>query len=135
MHGVDAVVELPGQYTGSQRPEPALHTRSVGFAPHVQVMESLRKPKAIVALGNDQREYKMLIKTGEDLRLDERVEALFGTMNDIFAGDAVCRRRRLRLQRYTVTQMSPTLGVLAWLPRSTTLKSLIGARHKVLICV
>jgi DNA-dependent protein kinase catalytic subunit len=149
----DAVVEIPGQYTGTMRPEvclctmylvlkidsklcifvfrqPALHVRIVGFQEQVSVMKSLRKPKAITALGDDQKEYKLLIKTGEDLRLDERVEDLFGTMNEIFGADPTCRRRRLRLQRYSVTPLTSTLGVLSWLPDSCTLDDLISDRNK-----
>ena len=129
-NGRSAAVELPGQYAGDRRPEPALHVTIAGFAPHVQVMSSLRKPKAITALGNDQKEYKMLVKTGEDLRLDQRVQDLFAIMNDVLAGDAVCRRRGLRLDTYAVTPMSSGLGVLAWLPHSTTLKSIVTARDE-----
>ena len=47
------------------------------------VMSSLRRPKRISILGNDQKEYKYLVKGGEDLRLDQRVEQLFAIMNQV----------------------------------------------------
>ena len=37
-------------------------------------MSSLRKPKRITIRGDDEREHMFLIKGGEDLRMDQRVE-------------------------------------------------------------
>ena len=37
-------------------------------------MSSLRKPKRITIRGDDEREYMFLIKGGEDLRVDQRIE-------------------------------------------------------------
>ena len=66
-------------------------------------MSSIRKPKAIKILGNDQREYKYLVKGGEDLRLDQRIQQLFDVMNQVFANDVTCRERKLQLKTYEVT--------------------------------
>ena len=66
-------------------------------------MSSIRKPKAITILGNDQREYKYLVKGGEDLRLDQRIQQLFDVMNQVFAHDVTCRERKLQLKTYEVT--------------------------------
>lgn len=121
------VVEIPGQYHGRSRPDPVLHVRIVSFAPNVSVMASLRRPKALTALGNDQKEYKMLVKSGEDLRLDQRVEQLFEAMNEVMGADPACRRRQLQLVTYQVTPMSTGLGVLSWIPNSVPLKGLVFA--------
>ena len=37
-------------------------------------MSSLRKPKRITIRGDDEREYMFLVKGGEDLRVDQRIE-------------------------------------------------------------
>ena len=37
-------------------------------------LQSLRVPKRITIRGDDEREYKFLVKGGEDLRLDQRIE-------------------------------------------------------------
>ena len=68
----------------------------------VMVMSSIRKPKVIKILGNDQREYKYLVKGGEDLRLDQRIQQLFDVMNQVLAQDATCRERKLHLKTYEV---------------------------------
>ena len=67
----------------------------------------MRKPKRIVIRGNDERDYMFLVKGGEDLRLDQRVEQLFGIMNDILGQDAACSQRGLRLVTYQVIPMTP----------------------------
>ena len=71
-------------------------------------MSSIRKPKAIKILGNDQREYKYLVKGGEDLRLDQRIQQLFDVMNQVFTHDVTCRERKLQLKTYEVT---PDTGI------------------------
>ena len=37
-------------------------------------MGSLRKPKRLTIRGNDERDHMFLVKAGEDLRLDQRIE-------------------------------------------------------------
>ena len=58
------------------------------------VLSSLRKPKRIKIRGNDEKEYAFLVKGGEDLRLDQRIEqvrlvdsfpTMMGTKVDIYA--------------------------------------------------
>ena len=71
------------------------------------MLSSLRKPKTIVIRGNDELEYTFLVKGGEDLRQDQRVEQLFEIMNDILGQDAACSQRGLRLVTYQVIPMTP----------------------------
>ena len=50
------------------------------FPPKVLVLGSIRKPKKITILGDNHAEYMFLVKGGEDLRLDQRIEqVLHGT--------------------------------------------------------
>ena len=37
-------------------------------------MSSLRKPKRLTIRGNDEKDHMFLVKAGEDLRLDQRIE-------------------------------------------------------------
>ena len=69
-------------------------------------MSSIRKPKRIAIRGNDELEYMYLVKGGEDLRQDQRVEELFGIMNDVFLQDATCRRRKFSVRTYQVIPMT-----------------------------
>jgi len=69
-------------------------------------MSSMRKPKSIVINGNDQREYPFLVKGGEDLRLDQRIEQLFVLMNEVFMKDPKCQQHNLQLRTYQVIPMT-----------------------------
>jgi DNA-dependent protein kinase catalytic subunit len=67
-------IELPGQYSGLCKPQPELHVRVSSFDPKILVMGSLRRPKRLKIHGNDEKDYPYLVKGGEDLRLDQRVQ-------------------------------------------------------------
>lgn len=69
-------------------------------------MASLRKPKRIIIRGHDEREYPFLVKGGEDLRQDQRIEQLFEVMNVILSQDAACSQRNMHLKTYQVIPMT-----------------------------
>ena len=50
----------------------------------VLVMNSIRKPKRLTIRGDDERDYMFLVKAGEDLRLDQRIEEV-GESSFVFA--------------------------------------------------
>ena len=83
-------MELPGCYKGDRKPLPEYHTTISSIDDRVLVLASIRKPKRIVLRGNDEREYKFLVKGGEDLRLDMRIQQLYSIMNDLFYKVCVC---------------------------------------------
>jgi len=71
------------------------------------VLASIRRPKRITVRGNDEKEYRYLVKCGEDLRQDQRIEQLLELMNGIYARHAACRQKHLRLRTYQVVPMTP----------------------------
>lgn len=91
----------------------------------VLVMSSLRRPKCITIRGNDQKEHKFLVKSGEDQRQDERIEALFDVINDLLISDSKCYQRNLSLKTYQVIPMTSKLALIEWLPETKTLKSVM----------
>ncbi|KAM6216536.1 DNA-dependent protein kinase catalytic subunit isoform 2-T2 [Rhynchocyon petersi] len=99
-------LEIPGQYDGRGKPLPEYHARIAGFDERVKVMASIRKPKRIVIRGHDEREYPFLVKGGEDLRQDQRIEQLFDVMNGILTRDAACSQRNIKLKTYQVIPMT-----------------------------
>lgn len=78
-------------------------------------MSSLRKPKRLKIRGNDERDYLFLVKGGEDLRLDQRIQQLFSVMNEILLEDPNCCKRRLKIKTYQVIPMGSKIGVIEWL--------------------
>nr|XP_006812077.1 PREDICTED: DNA-dependent protein kinase catalytic subunit-like [Saccoglossus kowalevskii] len=115
-------LEIPGQYKGRSKPLLEYHVKIAGFDEKVKVMSSLRKPKRLTIRGNDEKEHNFLVKGGEDLRLDQRIEQLFGIMNDILALDAACSQRSLKLVTYEVIPMTPRIGIIEWVDHCLPLK-------------
>ena len=103
--GVDSrfsAIEIPGQYHGLSIPLLDHHVKISSIDIDMLVMGSLRKPKRLKLRGNDQKDHPFLVKGGEDLRLDQRVQQLFSVMNQIFKSDPSCTRRGLFLPTYQV---------------------------------
>lgn len=65
-------------------------------------MKSLRKPKRICIYGSNDEKYNFLVKGGEDIRLDERVEQVFSVMNDIVKKNAFCSKNNIQATTYAV---------------------------------
>ena len=72
----------------------------------VLVMSSIRKPKRLTIRGDDEREHLFLVKGGEDLRLDQRIEQLYCAMNQVLGEDTACSQRGLQLRTYQVIPMT-----------------------------
>lgn len=54
-------------------------------------------------IGNDGEEYNFLVKFGEDLRQDQRVEQLLQVINNTLLENSFCCERLLSLFTYTVS--------------------------------
>jgi len=65
-------------------------------------MSSIRRPKRLLVRGDDERDHPFLVKGGEDLRQDQRIQQLLGVMNILLAGHAPCTQRGLQLRTYQV---------------------------------
>lgn len=86
-------------------------------------MHSIRQPKRITIRGHDQREHNFLVKGGEDQRQDERIETLFGLINDLLKADPKCYARNFSIRTYQVVPMTSRLALIEWMPDTVTLKS------------
>ena len=95
------------------------------FEPGVLPFSSLRKPIRLGLVGEDGRSYRFIVKAGEDLRQDQRVEQLFQICNDVF-GRCPGPRRGLGLRTYEVLPLSAKLGLIQFVPRSLPLKEVMG---------
>lgn len=77
-------------------------------------------------LGSDQAERHFLVKGGEDLRLDQRVQLLFGAMGRVLSSHAPSASRGLGLATYAVLPLSAQTGLIEWVDGTTTLKTVIS---------
>ena len=85
----------------------------------------MRKPKQITINSKDGRAIKILVKGGEDLRLDQRAQQMFSYMNLAMASDAECAHRKLQLRTYTVMPMTERTGAIEWVENTKILKEII----------
>lgn len=107
-------------------------------------MSSLRKPIKIIIVGNDTKEYPFLIKFGEDVRQDQRIQQLFGIMNTIFGNNKKLMDSSFLLWTYQVRDwfnilklfkakcvqvipLTSKLGFIQWVDDTTPLQSFITA--------
>ena len=120
-----AAIELPGQYAGDRPPQPETHVLIESIAPQLLLLSSLRMPKCLTLLGSDQREHHFLCKGGEDLRLDQRVQIMFGAMNRTLQAHAGAASRSLSMATYLVLPLSEQVGLIEWVGGTKTLRQLI----------
>ncbi|KAL3667954.1 hypothetical protein V7S43_006831 [Phytophthora oleae] len=125
-------LELPGQYASYWGPpDPTTHVRILSFDSMFGVLASKQLPKRLTVHCSDEKDYTFLVKGGEDLRLDQRIEQLFGVMNQILEADPRCRDERLSLVTYDVIPMTQEIGILEWVGGTSTLKGVIEARLQI----
>ena len=90
----------------------------------LETMRSKTLPKRLILRGSDGREYWWLVKGGEDLRQDERLQQLFATINHILKTDVKCVARHLLLETYSVIPVSKRVGLLEWVQDTKPLQKL-----------
>uniref|UniRef100_A0A6B2L2W0 non-specific serine/threonine protein kinase n=1 Tax=Arcella intermedia TaxID=1963864 RepID=A0A6B2L2W0_9EUKA len=122
-------IELPGQYNGYAAPNPSTHIKISSFDGSLLVMGSMRRPKRLKIRGNDEKEYPFLVKGGEDLRLDQRVEQLFFVMNKIFYSDPKASKRKLAIHTYKVIPMTNRVGIIEWVENTKPLKAIMEEEY------
>ncbi|KAG9294210.1 hypothetical protein G9A89_021569 [Geosiphon pyriformis] len=116
----DLELAVPGTYRSG---EPVIKINS--FVATVNIFSSKQRPRKFNLLGSDGREYQFLLKGHEDLRQDERVMQLFGLVNTLLTVNPETFKRHLHIQRYSVTPLTPNIGLLGWVPNCDTLHNLI----------
>ena len=118
-------LEVPGQYNKlGVRPAPERHSMITSFESNVLVMSSLRCPKRIGIVTNDSGIKHFLLKGGEDLRLDERIEQAF-TLTNGFLASSDKAQRGLEISTYSVVPLSYRAGIIEWVHGTETFKSLV----------
>jgi len=116
-------LEVPGQYKGWAKPDPSRHVIVASFEPSVRPFASLRKPVRMGMIGEDGRTYQWIVKAGEDLRQDERVQQLFSICNESLAHDS--ENSGLSITTYAVLPLSTTLGLIEFVPKTLPFKEAI----------
>ncbi|GAB1598867.1 DNA-dependent protein kinase catalytic subunit-like isoform X1, partial [Argonauta hians] len=123
-------LEIPGQYHGFKKPLPEYHIKVSGFDEKVMTFASKQVPRKIIIRGNDHREYPFIVKCGEDLRQDQRIQQLSGVINEILKKDPICQTKRLQLKTYQIIPMTTSVGLLECLQNVSTLENTLKKDSK-----
>ncbi len=115
-------IEIPGQYNGLKAPDLHSNVLLMGFDQVLITLKSKQRPKLLTMRGSDEKEYKFVVKGGEDLRLDQRIEQLFEVMNGVLTRDSACSGRRLSIRTYAVIPVSKKCGLLQFVENTSTLE-------------
>ena len=59
---------------------------------------------------------------GEDLRLDQRIQQLFGIMNGVFKATPATTQRGLSVGTYSVVPMTSRVGMIEWVGNTLPIK-------------
>lgn len=86
-------------------------------------MHSARRPKRLEILGSLGQESLWLAKSGEDLRMDQRIQQQFEFFNGMFRHNSYCLKHSITLETYRVVPMSHMAGLISWVPKTMPLSS------------
>lgn len=96
------------------------------FDPTMNIINSKQRPKRLSLTTSDGRRQKFLLKGKEDLRLDERVMQLFAIINIVMRSDfQSVENIGFRVEHYTVTPLTETVGLIGWVGGCDTLREII----------
>ncbi|XP_037038023.1 DNA-dependent protein kinase catalytic subunit-like isoform X2 [Bradysia coprophila] len=112
--GEDNLLELPGQYTGNNCPNTSEHIKIIKFDEKITIFKSMRMPIRINIYCSNGKTYPYLVKYGEDMRQDERIQQIFHHMSGLLRADEKCRNHQLTIKGYQVVPISTCCGILSF---------------------
>lgn len=68
-------------------------------------MHSMRSPIKITMVGNNGKQFSFLVKFGEDLRHDQRIEQLLLVMNNTLSENVYCCKKQISILTYIVSYL------------------------------
>lgn len=124
-YGSENGLELPGQYRGDSSPNINQHVKIFRFNANIKIYHSLRKPMKITIYGSNAKQYDYLVKYGEDLRQDERIQQLMDLMSRQLNADKNCRNHKMSLQTYQVIPFDAYCGMLSFVNDTVSINDII----------
>jgi serine/threonine-protein kinase ATR len=90
-----------------------------------RVFNSLQAPRRVTLRLSNGEPRKVLVKSDDDLRKDERLMEFAGFVNLVFRVDRRCRLRDLKLQTFTVVCLNESVGLIEWVDGTTALHDVV----------
>jgi ataxia telangiectasia mutated family protein len=100
------------------------------FGATVSIMSGLSSPKVLTAQASNGKEYRQLFKSGnDDLRQDAIMEQVFEEVSKMLQNHKATRQRNLHIRTYKVIPLSPTAGIIEFVPNSIPINEFLTPAH------
>ena len=96
----------------------------------VTVFHTLAKPKKITFQGTDGKNYHMLLKPKDDLRIDCRTMEFCEAVNRLLRKDPETAKRGLSIRTFTVVPLGPESGLVEWIDGLRDIRSILASVYK-----
>ncbi|ORY33953.1 hypothetical protein BCR39DRAFT_463113 [Naematelia encephala] len=123
----DCILTVPGQYDPNVKLDDQAFIDS--FQPAVDILATKQMPRKLV-IRSYTDDFTFLLKGNEDLRGDERIMQLFTLINTLLNHESEAFSRNLHLLPYRVIPLSPSAGLLSWVPNTQQLQTMITANRE-----
>ncbi|KAL7018811.1 hypothetical protein ACKWTF_010922 [Chironomus riparius] len=114
-------LEIPGQYSGNIKPFIESHVKIVRFEQQIKIFHSKQLPIEMKIYGSDGKSYNFIIKYGEDLRQDQRIQQALKLMSEKLLNDKNCKQNQLKIDTYEVIPINSMCGILQIVNDATTI--------------
>lgn len=132
-NGGNDYIEIPGQYTGDAKPFIEKHVKIVRFTEKLKVFTSKQQPIELKIFGSDGKVHSFIVKMGEDLRQDQRIQQVLQLMSNKFALDKSCKQNHLEIQTYNVIPINLNCGMLSVVDDAITLTEFLDDACSIVI--
>ena len=126
LHLPPVTISLPLRPDGNYDDLPVVQR----FEPTVSIMSGLSSPKVLTAVSTTGQYYKQLFKSGnDDLRQDAIMEQVFEEVSKMLQNHKATRQRNLHIRTYKVIPLSPTAGIIEFVPNSIPINEFLTPAH------
>ncbi|OHT16180.1 PIKK family atypical protein kinase [Tritrichomonas foetus] len=117
VHCFDTPIYVPGQ----------INIFIKSLSRYFTILESKQRPRILKMRGSNGEKYKFLLKSNEDLMLDQRVMQFFNLINAYARRTtSLSSKNGAFIRTYSITPLSSEIGLIHWVEGSDTIYSLIS---------
>lgn len=91
----------------------------------IEVLKTGLKPRGLHIQSSDGTKVKFLLKSNEDLRLDQRVMQFFSLINSLIKHSRLATERQTSIVEYAIIPLSPDAGLIYWLYGTDTINDIV----------
>ncbi|KAL7272152.1 Serine/threonine-protein kinase tel1 [Rhizina undulata] len=101
------------------------------FNPEISLASGISAPKIITCRASDGRNFKMLVKGGnDDLRQDAIMEQVFEQVSSLLQKTRATRQRNLSIRTYKVIPLTTNTGIIEFVPNSIPINEFLLPAHE-----